>query len=773
MGRGLAPIVLGALLGRRLPVTHGTLRVKGLRGAITIRRDRWGIPHVDATSDADAWFGLGFCEGQDRAFQIESLLRVTRGTLSALVGAVALPVDRLSRRIGFARVARAELELLDAGARGALEAFARGVNAGRASQRPPHELALLRGAMTPFTAADAGGVLKLQTFALSSNWDVELARLHIAMADGADALADLDPAYPSWHPVAVPPGALSGDAIVRLAEEAAALVRVTAAGGSNGWALAASRTATGRPLLANDPHLAPAVPAPWYLAHLRTPEWSIAGAAFVGGPAFPAGHNGHGAWGVTAGLADTTDLFVEEIGPDGTSVREGDAFVPCEVRVERIEVKGAPAVEERVLVTRRGPIVGPALAGEVHALSFRATWLDASPAKGLLALERVRSFDDFRRAFSMWREVSLNMVYADASGTIGYQLVGEVPRRLSGDGSMPLEGRTAGAGWRDDAVPFDEMPTARDPSTGFVASANTKPMAHGRGPDLGVDFIDGYRLARIVERLAERSDWDERSTRDLQMDVTSIPWRELRTTVLDAIGGDPALADALALLGQWDGRIAASSPAAALFELFVADLTVRVAQLRAPKSYRYALGQGFDVIVPLTILAVRRIGHLVRILRERPEGWCGHTWTELIRGSMAAACATLAARSKDGRLPAWGEVRPLTFRHAFTGRRPIDRAFDLGPFPWGGDANTPSQAAVDPLAPTSNPLAVATLRTVIDVGSWDSARFVLPGGQSGNPCSRHYDDLLPLWRRGDAVPLAFSEEAVSAATRETLRLEPR
>lgn len=771
MGRGIAPIVLGALLGRRLPRTRATLTVDGLRGTVTIRRDRWGIPHIDARGDDDAWYALGFCEGQDRAFQLETLVRVVRGTLSELVGPPGLQVDRLSRRIGFARAGAAEVGLLDPPILAAVDAFARGVNAGRTRGlgRRPHELALLRGAMTPWTAADAVGVLKLQTFALSVNWDIELARMRIASADGPDALRDLDAPYPAWLPVAVPPGALAGDLVTRVRDDVGALARIAGAGGSNNWALAPSRTATGRPLLANDPHLAPVVPSPWYLAHVRTTEWSIAGAAFVGGPAIPIGHNGHAAWGVTAGCADNSDLFVEEVGPDGASVREGDAFVPCEVRVERIAVKGAAPVEERVLVTRRGPIVGPALLGGGEAVSLRATWLDPAPAEGLLGLHRVRSFDDFRRAFARWREVSLNMAYADESGTIGYQLIGDVPRRRRGDGSMPLDGRTSGAGWHADPVPFDEMPHCADPEGGFVATANTKPDG---GDALGVDFIDGYRLGRIVERLGETAKWDADACRSLQMDVTSLPWREMRETVLAASAADPALAAAHALLERWDGRLAADSIGAALYELFVADLTVAIAKLRAPASWQYAVGAGFSPVVPVTLLAVRRVAHFVRMLRERPEGWCGRPWPDLIRASMRAAWRTLAATERGGRLPGWGELRPLTLRHAFTGRRPIDKAFTLGPFPWGGDANTPSQAAVDPRAPLGNPLAVATVRAVIDVGRWDDARFVLPGGQSGNPCSRHYDDQLPLWRRGGSVPMPFSEDAVRAATRETLRLEP-
>ncbi|MDE3193436.1 MAG: penicillin acylase family protein [Chloroflexota bacterium] len=768
MGRGAAPIVLGALLGRRLPITSGELRVDGLRAAVTIRRDCWGIPHVDASSDDDAWYALGFCEGQDRAFQLEGLIRVARGTLSALVGEAGLAADRLSRHIGFAHVARAETPLQSAAVRATLDAFARGVNAGRAVglRRRPHELALLRGAPTPWTATDVVGVLKLQSFALSANWDVELARLHIVLADGADAMRDLDPAYASWQPVIVPPAATAPG----VDAPAGSLSPLTGSGGSNNWVVAASRTASGRPILANDTHLAPSVPGPFYLAHLRTPEWSLAGAAFVGGPAFPVGHNGHSAWGAaTLALADVTDLFVEEVGPDGASVREGDAFVPCEVRVERIEVKGRAPVEERVLVTRRGPIVGPALSGDVRSVSLRATWLDPAPVEGLLALQRVRSFDAFRGAFRRWRDVSLNAVYADVGGTIGYQMVGEVPRRPQ-EAPLPRDARSAGAGWLTGPMPFDDLPHAADPAAGVLVTANNRPASDRT--DLGDDFIEGYRAARILERLAERRDWDLVSTSRLQLDVASIPWRELRGAVLDALAADPALAGARSLLEAWDGSVAADSSAAALFELLVADLSVRVARLRAPKSYPYALGRTFHVLNTDTTFAVRRVGHLVRALRERPEGWCGRPWNELIVDSARAALELLRARGRGGALPGWGELRALTIPHAFTGRRPIDRAFDLGPVVVGGDANTVWQAKVDPLAPTKNAGAIPVMRAVIDVGAWDDASFVLPGGQSGNPCSRNYDDQLELWRRGEMVKIAWSDDAVRAAARQTLRLLP-
>lgn len=777
-------VLFRLVLGRRLPTTEGAIAVQGLEREVRIRRDRWGVPHIDAETDTDAWYALGFCQGQDRAFQLEVLLRVVRGTLAEVLGPEALPVDRLSRHIGFHRSAQRQLPVLDPDIRAAGDAYARGVTAGATCglRHRPHEFVLLRAAPTPWTAADSLGVLKLQSFALAANWDVELARLAVLREDGAEALAALDPAYPEWLPVTAPPAASAGRALDALAADLDVLAGVVSGGGSplpmsggggsNNWALTASRTATGRPLLANDPHLAPTLPPHWYLAHLRTPRWSVAGAAFVGGPVFPVAHNGFAAWGVTAGLLDNTDLFLEEVGPDGRSIREGDAFVPCAVRVERIRVKGAQPVTETVLVTPRGPIIGPALDGAPAAVSLRAVWLDPHPAVGLYRVHEARSFEELRRTFADWPFVSLNVVYADGSGRIGWQLVGQAPRRRAGRGTVPLPGWLAGSGWEEAGVPFEEMPHCVDPPAGFIATANGRPTADGETPFLGVDWIDGYRLARIVEVLAERSDHDVGAAMSLQSDVLSIPWRELRDAVLSSTG-DEATARGLGLLRAWDGRVSADSPAAAVFELFLAEMSVRVAAAKAPRSFRWAVGRGFSPVVPASLFAVRRVGHLVRLLRERPTGWFARSWQDEIADALGAAVRWLEERhGSDMAEWAWGRVRPLTLRHPFGTKRPLDRVFNLGPFPHGGDANTPAQAAVAPLQPCGDPVAIASLRATFDVGSWEDCRFVLPGGQSGNPLSPHYADQLPLWRRGEGIPIAWSEATVAAATVDTLHLRP-
>jgi penicillin amidase len=632
---------------------------------------------------------------------------------------------------------------------------------------------LLRARPGPYEAPDALALMALQGFLLASNWDTELARLLIVSLDGPEAAAALDPAYPEWQPATVPVGEPAGRAVAAieaLAEDLSALAAVTGiGGGSNNWTISGTKTATGRPILANDPHLAPLAPAHWYLAHLETPEWAVAGASVPGAPVVAAGHNGHAAWGITAGLVDNTDLFLEEV--EGTTVRRGDGYEPCEVIREVIEVRGGDPEPIEVLVTDRGPIISPALDGTLPALSLAATWLEPNRgAAAMFDLVRARSFQDLRAAFSGWSGIPLNVVYADTSGTIGWQLIGTAPVRRSGSGAVPLPAKDPSVGWLADPVPFDEMPHVVDPQEGWVATANNHPGPEW--PFLSHDFLDAYRLARIDQSLAARDDWDVPGCLVLQTDRLSLPWREISTAVLGAARRAGDLGDAVEVLRAWDGILAPESPAATIFEIFLAELARLAAAAKAPRSAAWALGAGFTPLVPFTSFLVRRTSHLVRLLRERPDGWFTDGWDEAIRSALRAAVTRLAAdHGRDPRRWAWGDVRRLTLRHPLGSRPPLDKVFDLGPIAHGGDANTVNPAPVDPADPTGNPdFAIASLRMVVDVGNWELSRFVLPGGQSGNPFSRHYADQLPLWQRGDAFPIVWSRLSVERGTRSALRL---
>jgi penicillin amidase len=274
--------------------------------------------------------------------------------------------------------------------------------------------------------------------------------------------------------------------------------------------------------------------------------------------------------------------------------------------------------------------------------------------------------------------------------------------------------------------------------------------------------------------IGERPTWDVPSVQRMQGDQLSAPWGELRATVLAAAGsGDADARVAGALLEGWDGRVGTGEAAAAVFELFVAELSRHIARARAKRSARFALGQGFALLLPDTTFSFRRVGHLVRLLRAQPEGWFDHPWGEEVARCLSAAVRTLRAGfGDDPSAWAWGTVRPLTLRHLVGDRKPLDRVFNRGPFPFGGDANTVAQASVAPLDPLANPGYIPSLKAVFDVGAWEECRFVLPSGQSGNPLSPHYDDQLPLWRGGRSLPIAFGEHQVERAATSILQLLP-
>jgi penicillin G amidase len=751
------------LLGRRLPVTEGSLRVPGLAGKLTIRRDRHGIPLIEAQHQRDCSYAIGFCHGQDRAFQLEILHRVARGTVAALIGPAALPVDRLSRRIGFFRSAREQLTLIDADLRDDLEAYAAGVNAARSAV--PHEMALLGGTMLPWEPADSLAIAKVMSFKLASNWDAELMRLKVLTTDGPEALAALDPTYAAWQPVIQPPGEPAGRAVDRLAEDVAYFLKWAGGGsGSNNWAVAPSRTTTGRPILANDPHLDAGLPSHWYLIAARGPEHAVAGATLLGGPAVLAGHNGHIAWGLTAGLVDNTDLFLEELEPDARSVRFDGMPQACEVREEVIEVKGGKPITERVLITPRGPIIGPTLVDTPQAISLCATWLRPAKVRGLFTVYKARDFAAFREECRFWPVSSQCLAYADAAGAIGWQLAGDAPRRKKGHGLLPMPGWDSGCGWYDLRVPFDDQPHGLSPACGWVATANNRLTPEGVGAYLGSDFLDGYRAEAIGAALEARHDWDVPTTMRLLTDQRAPAWGELREFVLalDEVPGE---------LRDWDGVVSAESRGATLYELWVSSMVRRVARAIAPRSWEWVVGKGLAAITPYNFGCFRRTAHLVRLLREDTARW---------RGEMQAALREAEVDSLDlkpGEARPWGEMRKLIMHHPLS-RAPgwlgwaMSRVFNLGPVPCGGDSDVINQASVLPLEPLAPADNIASLRMVIDVGAWHNSRWVLPGGQSGNPLSPHYADQFALWQRGDGVAIAFTAGEMRTAGKATLELSP-
>lgn len=770
----LPRFILRLIFGKRLPTVSGELNIPGLLHPITIHRDQYGVPYIRAKNEEDAWYGLGFCQGQDRTFQLEMLLRVTRGTLSEIVGESALPMDRLSRRIGFNRAAQGHKKLVSSENISYYQAFAQGIYDGSFYGCPklPHEFALLKTEPTPWEVEDVLAGLNYIGFGLSS-WTAKLTRLIILEKDGPEAIKALDSGYASWNPVSTPPGAKAGPALDRLDEDLNRLMKFFGSGASNNWALTAAHTSTGRPLLANDPHLAPSLPAPWYLAHLYFQGQSVCGASFVGAPILPSGFNGHQAWGITAGLVDNIDIFYEEIGEDGLSVRQGDQFVACQVLEETYQVKGKPDVKENILITGRGPIISDAIDPISPAISLRATWMTPRSLNGLTAIHHAKNFEELASAAGNLPVCSLNMVSAHEDDSIGWMLLGESPRRKQSWGLVALPGWEDGFNWDAEFLPWEQMPKTVNPGCGFVATANNQPYEDGAGPYLGRDWLDGYRVARISELLQSRQDWDLNLTRNMQTDQFAIPWREIKEIVLrtPADGDDMRLA--LEMLAAWDGVVAAESGAAAVYEYFILEMIQRMARAKAPNSADWVNGRQHHPLMARSFFCVREVSHLVSQILEQPDDWFEDGWPAEMGKALAGAVQRLREHFRSGPEDwSWGGVHQLVLLHPLGVRSPLDKIFNLGPFPLGGDHQTIGQAGRLSTEFGSNVSGIANLRMAVDVGNWRDNYFVLAGGQSGNPFSPNYDDLLQLWLKGESITLAWMGHAISRATEHILELVP-
>lgn len=779
-----ATLAFGALLGKRLPRYEGSVRV-GVRRSVEIRRDRWGVAYIDAVDEHDAWFGLGFCHGQDRSGQLEVTVRLVRGTLASAIGTEGLPIDRTSRLIGVRRAAERQYRASDHEVQAQLQAYCEGVNAALTTARRSHEHVLLRTRPTPWEPADVIAFGLMMCCLLPSNWDAELARLLVLTRDGPEAVEALDPSYPVHLPVTWPPGQPAGAPAEWFLSKDLLRFRefLGASGGSNAWAVSGARSATGRPLLANDPHLPASLPNFGYLTRVKCPAFSVAGISIVGVPAFLSGHNGRVAWGATAANVDNTDLFLEELGPEGRSVRQGDSFVPCDVVTELIDVRGAARERLPVVLTPRGPIVARAddpersifdpapFRGRPNAISFAATWLRDSPTRALLRLHTVRSFTEFRDVCALATGCAYSLIYADPS-TVGWVLAAEVPRRVQGFGSLPMPGWAAHSGW-DGVVTSSELPYGHSPSAGYVAAANNRPTPDRESPVyLGHDFLDGYRQQRISSVLAAREDWTVQRMLELQLDVVSVAWLEIRASVLALQPVELAAVRALDLLRVWDGRLSSESSAASVYELFLAEMCQRICRVKAPNSWRFAAGQGVMKLIPGTTFNARRLSFVTRLLLERPSGYF-ESWTEEIADALATTVRSLEELfGADARGWAWGKIRPLRVAHRFGGKKPLDRVYDVAEIPGYGDGGTVNQAGFEFWHPLRHSTVTAHCRSVIDVGDWGASRFVLLGGQSGNPVSKNYANLIPLWQRGDGVPIHFDDAAVRQHAVERLVLVP-
>lgn len=779
---------LGALaaLRRPLPRTSGRLAIEGLGAAVEVIRDRWGVPHIYAASGADLFLAQGYVHAQDRLWQMEFQRRLGHGRLAEIFGPVALESDRFLRVLGFGRVARREAELLEGETREAIHAYVAGVNCFIAQHRSrlPIEFGLLRIRPEAWEPADVLVWGKIMALGLSENWRLEILRARIVSAVGEARAAALDPRYPNDHPLVIPRGAHYrtdfGQAALQAGGEVGRFAPEGGGQGSNAWVVGGARTAGGKPLLADDPHLSITMPSIWYENHLVGGDYQVTGASFAGVPGVVIGHNERIAWGVTNVMADVQDLYIERFDPsDPTRYEYQGRWEQAELVREEIVVKGRkePAVED-VRITRHGPVIqplAPSDAGQTaEALALRWTALEPSRiVNAVLGLNRARDWAGFRSALADWDVPAQNFVYADVDGHYGYATGGAIPIRARGDGRLPAPGWTGEYEWIG-TIPNEELPSVLDPPDGFVVTANNRIVDDSYPHPFESEWLNGYRAARIHELIGQTSRHDASSFARIQSDVRSLPGLELAALAGRLPAEDATSRLAREALAGWDGELTAESVAGLIYARLREKL-VRLAYDEVAGQLGIVTGAGAFAAQPGADYLMRAAPHVLRRTAARDDAWLpnGRSWDSLLAEAWRAAVGDLRdAYGDDVRAWRYGREHRLTVRHPLGAVPGLARLLNRGPFPRGGDADTVCQSYT--LREFVGPpfFVQPSYRQICDTGNWDRSYSIHPNGQSGHPASPHYDDFLKPWLKMRYHPMLWSRSRIEESARARLTLTP-
>ncbi|MGA2213358.1 MAG: penicillin acylase family protein [Bryobacteraceae bacterium] len=759
------------------------MQVAGLKQPAEILVDQWGVPHIYAKSVDGAFFAQGFNAARDRLFQIDLWRRRGLGRLAEVLGPDYVEQDRAARLFLYRGDMSKEWAAYGPDAQPIATAFVAGINAyiDWLAVHPDHmqlEFKLLDYRPSKWEASD---VVRIRSHGLTRNLTSEVARANtVCKTDPKNGLKydqiryGLEPPWQTKVPKGLDPCLpkdllkvfelataevhINSLATDRAATDRAATVREPDPEGSNNWTIAPSKSATGRPILANDPHRAYSTPSLRYIAQISAPGMSIIGAGEPALPGISIGHNGTIAFGLTIFDVDQEDLYVYDVNPgNAREYRYKDAWEPMRVLRETIQVKGAAPVSAELVFTRHGPVIFADVSRH-RAYAVRTCWLEPgmSPYFGSVSYMRATNFAEFQHAMLHWGAPTENLVYADVKGNIGWVPGGLAPIRPNWDGLMPVpgDGRYEWAGF----WPGDKLPSSYNPASGYVTTSNEMDLPPGypyQRRKLSFEWTNGSRHARIDEVLKSLPKVSIEDSMRLQNDVTSIPARRLVALLAPLTSADPKTKAALDLLRGWDARETADSPQAALLEVWISG-HLRKAFLAAvlPPNAAEAIGSP-DTAVMLDRLPTLSNKDSVLLTSltdayvemEKLEGVDTHAWQ-------------------------WGKLHHSLPEHPLLGAVDDDMRARLqpGPFPAPGGPYTPNASSyrASDFQLTGGP----SFRMVLDVGAWDNSRAVNYPGQSGNPDDVHYRDLTEMWLTGKYFPLLYTREAVEKATITRIELQP-
>lgn len=783
-------LFLHHLITKSFPVTHGSIPLPGLHTSVDVYRDDYGIPHIHASDEHDLMMAVGFAQAQDRLWQMDVLRRAGEGRLSEIFGKSTIQFDMLFRTINLHKVADSIRTHLSPESEQILENYAQGVNAFIDQNRGkfPVEFDILNYTPEHWTVEHSILTSRLIAWELNLAWWTDLTYGEIAAKVSPQKLKEILPAYPD----SIPPTVQT----LTTGKHAAQLHSLLDAGrayrsffglggleaGSNAWVVDSSRSISGKPILANDPHLAMPAPSRWYEAHLSAPGWNVAGVMVPGVPLIVLGHNDSAAWGMTNAMIDDADFFIEQTDSSRPGmVRFGKEWRPIESHTEKIYIGSADSTTIEVRSTSHGPIInsvhpsfqhGDSTGSSSSPIAMRWTGLEVSDEiSAFTRMNKAGSLSEFEQGVKELTVPAQAVVYADVDGNIAYWTAGRVPIRQSGNPMLPLPGWTGDAEWKG-FIPFDQLPQVKNPPEGFIACANQRIADKSYPYYLSTLWEPPSRITRIRELLHAADHFSSVDFEQFQQDISSPFARDAVRYLLAAYNDSsasktPEISDALTYLHNWDYRFTKTDIATTIFNVFFVKLLHNI--------FEDEMGPDvFNDFVFFGAIPYRVTGQL---LAADSSAWFDKAGTtqietknQILRKSLEDAISELRTSSgEEMKTWQWGNLHTVTFTHPFGLQKPFDRVFNIGPFPIAGGGTTVMKTEYKMSLPFATSVG-PSMRQIVDLASPKSASIVITSGESGQAYSKHYDDQTSLWLNGGYVHVTSNWDDVLRSSWEHLEL---
>ena len=760
-----------------IPSLTGSVQLRGLQGTVKVFRDRYGIPHIKAESELDAFFAQGFVTAQDRLWHMEYDRRRGSGRWAEAVGESGVAQDKMMRRFRLEASAKADYQVMDPHTKDVFDAYAAGVNAFITSgDALPVEYRITRLEPEPWQPWDGLTAYKVRHISMGV-FESKVWRARMVREMGPEAAGKLFPGFEPGYLMILPPGSTSpgplDEGLKELAEGAAGLNHLNEMdSGSNSWVLSGAETATGKPILAGDSHRALDTPSAYYQNQVACPEFDVVGLSFPGVPGFPHfGHNGRVSWSVTHTAADYQDLYVERF-QDGKYLYK-DRWLDAETHDETIKVRDGTDVHTKVTVTQHGPVIagypdqGSGLAFKYTATERASTWPEI-----LWRMLRVENSKELVDSMSGWVDPCNNLLFADIHGNMGYLCRGRIPIRSRVNGWLPVPGWMGEHEWEGD-IPFDELPVSINPPEGYIATANNRPVGDDYPHYIAIDFTPEFRVRLVTEGLKSLHRPTAEDMEQVHAQRVSIPALAYLGVVKQIDPKDAAIKAAKHLLLDWNGEMNANQVQPTIYSAMRDAMLKEVLETNLTEKLAYDAWHPADR--GLGSFSNRLKARLVAMIEQDDRSLLpeGDTWPTAVARALSKAVATLSERlGGDMGQWQWERVHQARPKHNLSAAFPeLAELLDPPAVPSSGDGDTPLQGGYSPANPaTVTSLSVA--RYSYDPSDWENSLWVVPLGSSGHPGSPHYADQSETWRQVKMIPMGYDWGRIEASCETKQTLEP-